>query len=115
MEKKQSEICLEVLRRFHKAGILKDLILVGSWCVYIYKDYFSSNSSIEHAALKTRDLDFLIDKPSTLKNRVDIPALLEDLGFVSIFKGHKGYIKLDHPELILEFLVPEKGRGSDKP
>lgn len=26
-----------------------------------------------------------------------------------------GYIKLDHPELILEFLVPEKGKGIDKP
>jgi len=115
VEKKQSEICLEVLRRFHKAGILADFIIIGSWCVYFYKDYFSDSPAIQHAALKTRDLDFLIDKPSKLKYRADIPKLLEDLGFVSVFKGSKGYIKLDHPELILEFLVPEKGRGSDKP
>ena len=28
MEKKQSELCLEILRRFHKTGILDDLILL---------------------------------------------------------------------------------------
>ena len=27
----------------------------------------------------------------------------------------KGYIKLIHPELIVEFLVPERGKGSGKP
>ena len=27
----------------------------------------------------------------------------------------KGWIKLSHPELIIEFLVPERGKGSDKP
>ncbi|MBI4708278.1 MAG: hypothetical protein HY761_10215, partial [Candidatus Omnitrophica bacterium] len=46
---------------------------------------------------------------------VNIVELLKDLGFVASFKGSKGYIKLDHPDLILEFLVPEKGRGTDKP
>jgi hypothetical protein len=46
---------------------------------------------------------------------VDIPALVQDLGFVSTFKGGKGYLKLDHPDLIIEFLVPEKGRGANKP
>ena len=29
--------------------------------------------------------------------------------------GSAGYIRLEHPELIVEFLVPERGRGSDKP
>lgn len=46
---------------------------------------------------------------------MDIPLLLKDLGFVVSFQGDKGYIRLDHPDLMLEFLVPEKGRGSDKP
>jgi len=45
---------------------------------------------------------------------VDVPALLEDLGFVIDF--HRGgYIRLIHPELIVEFLVPELGRGVDHP
>lgn len=115
MEKKQSELCLEILRRFYNAGILKDFILIGSWCVYFYKDYFSNTPFIDQFTIKTRDLDFLIDKPTMLKRKVNIPELLKDLGFVVSLKGSKGYIKLDHPELILEFLVPEKGKGTDKP
>ncbi len=115
MEKKQSDLCLEILRRFHKAGILDDLILIGSWCIYFYKDYFSSTPYIDQATIKTRDIDFLIDVPSKIKVNVNIPELLNDLGFVTIYKGSKSYIKLDHPELILEFLVPEKGKGTDKP
>ena len=115
MEKKQSELCLEILRRFHKAGILDDLILIGSWCIYFYKEYFSNISYIDQTTIRTRDIDFLIDKPAKLKHTVNIPELLKDLGFVTIFKGREGYLKLDHPDLMLEFLVPEKGKGTDKP
>lgn len=115
MEKKQFELCLEILRRFNKAGILKDFILIGSWCVYFYKDYFTDVPYIDQATIKTRDIDFLINNPSSIRQEVDVPTLLKDLGFVTTFKGTKGYLKLDHPDLLLEFLVPEKGRGTDKP
>ena len=115
MEKKQYEICLEVLRRFHKAGILNNFILVGSWCVYFYRDYFSGSKYLDYDAIKTRDLDFLINDPKNIRHEVDVPALLKDLGFVIGFKGTDGYIKLDHPELIIEFLIPEKGKGTAKP
>jgi hypothetical protein len=115
VEKKQYDLCLEILRRFSAAGILNDFILIGSWCVYFYKDYFSGAAYIDHIALRTRDLDFLIDKPIKIKQAVDVPELLKDLGFVTVFRGDKGYIKLDHPDLIVEFLVPERGKGIDKP
>jgi len=115
VEKKQSELCLEVLRRLHKVGVLDDFILIGSWCLYFYKDYFRNTPYIDQAVIKTRDLDFLVHEPAKLKRKVNIPELLKDLGYVTIFKGSEGYIKLDHPDLILEFLVPEKGRGTDKP
>lgn len=113
MEKKQYELCLEVLSRFQKSGILKGFILIGSWAAYFYKDYFGQVPY--HFALKTRDMDFLINEPVRFIREVNIPELLKDLGFVTVFKGTKGYIKLDHPDLILEFLIPEKGKGSDKP
>jgi len=72
-------------------------------------------SYIDQTTIRTRDIDFLIDKPAKIKHSVNIPELLKDLGFVTIFKGSRGYIKLDHPDLILEFLVPERGKGIDKP
>jgi hypothetical protein len=115
VEKKQSDLCLEILRRFHKEGILDDLILIGSWCIYFYKEYFNNLSYIDQAAIRTRDIDFLIDKPAKIKHAVNIPELLQDLGFVTILKGREGYVKLDHPDLMLEFLVPERGKGVDKP
>ncbi len=115
MEKKQRELCLEILRRFNKAGILKDIILIGSWSAYFYNEYFAGTSYLDRAALKTRDIDFLIHDPAKIRHEVNVPELLHDLGFVIIYKGNKGYIKLEHPDLLLEFLVLEKGRGIDKP
>ncbi len=115
MEKKQFELCREILRRFNKVGILKDFILIGSWSAYFYKEYFTGTSYLDRAALKTRDIDFLINNPAAIKHEVNVPELLRDLGFIIIYKGNKGYIKLEHPDLLLEFLVLEKGRGIDKP
>ena len=115
MEKKQYDLCRAILGRFHKAGILDDIILVGSWCVYFYQDYFTGVPYLDQATIKTRDIDFLINQPSKIGREVNIPELLKDLGFIIDYKGRQGYIKLDHPELIVEFLVPEKGRGIDKP
>ncbi len=115
MEKKQYELCLEILRRFNKAGILKNFILIGSWSAYFYNEYFSGTPYLDRAALKTRDIDFLIDNPAKIRHDVSVPELLSDLGFVVIHKGSRGYIKLEHPDLLLEFLVLEKGRGTDKP
>ena len=113
MEKNQYDLCIEVLKRLEKAGVLKDVILIGSWCIPFYKDYFGS---VRYpATIKTRDVDFLVPTPSKTKARTDIPKLLKDLGFIVGFKGSEGYIQLEHSDLIIEFLVPEKGRGLDKP
>ncbi|MCX6354177.1 MAG: GSU2403 family nucleotidyltransferase fold protein [Candidatus Aureabacteria bacterium] len=114
MEKKQYDLCFEILRRFSRTHLLDDFILIGSWCVVFYKDYFASHPFIDHAVLRTRDMDFLIATPHKMLAEVDIPLLLKDLGYVKVFKTEKGYMKLAHPDLMLEFLVPEKGRGMDK-
>ena len=101
MEKKQSDLCLEILRRFHKTGILDDLILIGSWCVYFYKDYFLGTPYIDQATIKTRDIDFLVDSPSRIKRDVNIPELLKDLGFVTIYRGkEKIYTKEEFLEAL---------------
>ena len=113
MEKSQYDLCIEVLRRLDKAGILKDIVLVGSWCTLFYKKFFSGKKYM--TSLATRDMDLLIPQPRTIKAKVDVAELLKDLGFVVGFTGSQGYIRLEHPQLIVEFLVPERGKGSDKP
>ncbi|MDH4202794.1 MAG: nucleotidyltransferase domain-containing protein [Phycisphaerae bacterium] len=113
MEQSQSDLCIEVLRRLDKAGLLKDIILVGSWCTLFYKDFFGDQEYM--TPLVTRDMDLFIPHPRAIRTKTDVAELLKDIGFVVGFTGSQGYIRLEHPQLIVEFLVPEKGRGSDKP
>ena len=113
VEKSQYDLCVEVLLRLDKADILKNIILVGSWCTFFYRDYFAGTRYI--TSLKTRDMDLLIPRPGDIKVKIDIAELLKDLGFVVGFTGSQGYIRLEHPQLIVEFLVPERGRASNKP
>lgn len=113
MEKKQYELCLDVFRRLNREGLLDDIILIGSWCMPFYKEYFSGVKYL--STIKTRDVDFLVPYPNKIRVNVDIHELLKDLGFVIGYKGSKGYMKLEHPDLVIEFLSPEKGRGTDSP
>lgn len=105
------DLVLEVLRRLDKAGVLQGMVLVGSWCVHFYKGYFGGAAL---SAIRTRDMDFLIPTPPKIKGEVHVAELLRDLGFITEFHGD-GSISLSHPELIIDFLVAERGRGADKP
>lgn len=113
MEKKQYDLCLAVLRRLHDAGVLDGMIMIGSWCIPFYEGYFAEVKY--RKAIRTRDVDFLIPSPNVFKKVVNLPELLKDLGFVIGYNGSRGYIKLEHPELMVEFLVPERGKGTNRP
>ena len=113
MRSEQFELCLATLRRLQKSGVLQELVLIGSWCLPVYGAYFRGVGQIY--AVKTRDMDFLVPPTAKFRGTVHIPDLLKDLGFITGFHGDKGYMFLQHPELMIEFLTPERGRGSDKP
>jgi len=112
MEARKVNLLVKVLRVLEKEGVLKDLVVGGSWCLYFYKYYFNKKRAI--ATLRTRDIDFIVPEPKLLKGNIDLPELLKSLGFVIDFQGRGGFIRLVHPEFFIEFLVPEKGRGSNK-
>jgi len=65
--------------------------------------------------LRTRDLEFLIPIPPRFEKKTDLQELFEDLGFLVDYKGDAGHIVFQHPDLILEFLVPARGRDTGKP
>ncbi|MDP6491006.1 MAG: GSU2403 family nucleotidyltransferase fold protein [Kiritimatiellia bacterium] len=113
MEKKKYEIFCEVLRRLKREGILDRILLVGSWCTLLYQDYFKDKGVLP--TLRTRDMEFLFPIPLRLDKKTDLYELLKDLGFLLDFKGERGVIVFQHPELILEFLAPARGRDSDEP
>ena len=108
MEKKNN-LFLNTLNALYDAGVLEDIILIGSWCHYFYRIYFSNAEEIP--LLRTLDIDFLIPNPSKIYKDVNIPDILKNLDFVSSHDYLTGYTKYVHPELELEFLIPELGRG----
>lgn len=113
MQRKQTNLLIKVLTLLQQEGLLDHLIVAGSWCIYFYKYYYNKRQPI--ATLRTRDIDFFIPAPKAIKIEIDLPELLEGLGFIIDFQGRAGYIRFVHPELFIEFLVSEKGRPINKP
>jgi len=108
----QQKLVVEILRCLGNAGILSEVLLIGSWCAAFYKDYFKG---VEYyPRIKTRDIDFLVKNRPRFPKEIDIEDLLKPLGFDIEFFG-KGYMKLESDELLLEFIVHEAGRPTDKP
>jgi hypothetical protein len=107
--KRKSNLFLNTLNILGKAGVLEDIILIGSWCHYFYKVYFSNAQEIP--LLRTLDIDFLIPNPPKIHKDVNIPEILETLDFVPSHDYLTGYTKYVHPELELEFLIADLGRG----
>jgi len=113
MGKKSSDFCLGILKRLNDAGVLENIILIGSWSIYFYKYYFNSKSY--SSFIRTTDIDFLVPLPVRFSLEVNTFELVKDLGFIESHRGSRGYIVLEHPDLSIEFLVADRGRGLDKP
>lgn len=98
---------INVLKKFQKAGMLNDFVLIGSWCLYFYKEYFINSEF--NPTIRTKDLDLLTPSPTKISKKVDLWVLLKENGFLVTFDNN-GYLRLEHPELMIEFLVMEKGK-----
>jgi hypothetical protein len=110
---KEHDLFLVILAKLDKEEVLRDIILIGGWCPLVYKEYFGN--PVEISMQRTADLDFLIPNPPRIHKDVDVSLILEGLGFDKKLSLLDGYEKYVHPDLEVEFLTPEKGRGRDKP
>jgi len=102
-----------VLKKLQNAGALQHLILAGSWCQYFYRILFAGAAEIP--LLRTTDIDFLIPNPPGVKQPVDVSKILIELGFDEQLDYKTGLVKYVHPDLEIQFLTPERGRGQDTP
>ncbi len=110
----QSDFLSAVLKALDKSGALEDIILIGSWCQYFYRIYFDQPHRIP--AVRTMDVDFLIPNPPGIRKEINVPEILKKLDFIPAGDYPSGYTKYVHPELELDFLIPDLGRGrGDKP
>jgi hypothetical protein len=107
--REKSNLFLAVLKELDKSGALEDIILIGSWCQYFYRIYFGDAFRIP--AVRTMDIDFLIPNPPRIKKDINVPEILRALDFIPAHDYPAGYTKYVHPELELDFLIPDLGRG----
>jgi hypothetical protein len=99
----------KILKVFHDNNLFEEGVeLVGSWCFQLYKIHLGAKDF----PLRTQDIDFLIPNPFRGKEHSDFIKQIEELGFSVDF--HKdGSLFFWNSELKIEFITPEKGRGSE--
>lgn len=102
----------EVLQTFQEAGILKDLVLIGSWCCHFYISYFGRAYYVP--SIQTLDLDLLIPDHRSLQRPISVDDLLKTIEFESEHT-YSGWLRFIHPDLRVEFLVPRLGPQADDP
>lgn len=107
--KRKSNLFIATLNALYKSGALEDIILIGGWCHHFYRIYF--NNAPEIPVVRTLDIDFLIPNPPKIHREVNIPNILNSLDFIPAHDYITGYTKYVHPELEVEFLIPDLGRG----
>lgn len=96
----------EILRLFSQHKI--HALLIGSYCLPAYKDAFK----MKLPTIRTQDVDFLVPQPYKGK-RADLESILADLGF-SLGFNSDGSNYFTNGVFQIDFLTPEKGKGSDK-
>ena len=106
------EIFVKLLRALDTAGLLPGLIVVGGWSQIVYRKYFQNPPEL--SPLRTADLDILIPRPPRFSRPQQVGKVLMELGYEEELAGD-GSTHYVSKDLNVEFLIPEIGRGSDKP
>jgi hypothetical protein len=73
------DLLYSVLSALHKAGVLKDCVLIGSWCQDFYRHLVGN--PIQIPAATTTDADLLVPKRMKFKQNIDIVKIMELNGF----------------------------------
>ncbi len=97
-----------IIEELHEKGVLKKLVLVGSWCTHYYRDMFERGYETI-PVLRTTDIDFMIPSPHRINKKVNVHEILIQMKLRPEFHTFSGLVKYRHPELNVEFLTPEKG------
>lgn len=98
------DLLVKIIGDLQDAGILKHLVLVGSWCQDFYRYQFGNPPQIP--ATKTMDADILIPRRMPRVNpTVDIVAIMKINDFIFEIGPQSGLYKFNHPMLKVEFLT----------
>lgn len=108
----QQKEVLNLLKVLSDNQILDHIILAGSWAEYVYaQSGLLPGFSLE---LRTIDIDFLIKNIKKPTEPISIPSIASQNGYSVAHDVLMGTTKLFSPGgLEIEFLIPQKGKGSN--
>jgi len=97
----------KILKVFAGLGLWADGVeLIGSWSFLLYQRHLG----VRPLPLRTQDVDFLLPWPYPSGRTVALSSALSELDFRSVTTA-TGAMYFAHPDLKIEFLVPERGKG----
>jgi hypothetical protein len=74
VDKNQYDLFLETLRRLDKVGVLSKVVLIGSWCLPLYRDHYSGINVPYYDEHQLRKFKMLT--PTYASRKSDIPEFL---------------------------------------
>ena len=106
-----TDLFQSILEVFGRLGLWDDGVeLIGSWSFLLYQHHCGAPPY----PLRTQDVDFLVPRLYPKREAVDLAGALAPLGFQVDFSP-RGVIHFVHPDLKIDFLPPERGKGDDAP
>jgi len=110
MDIEQEKEFWNIIEAFKAEGLLRYVMLIGSWAEYIYQDCIKSGFK---ANLRTTDVDFLYKNLHQPKDKnINIIKALEDKGFLYRQNRNSGVAKFIKEDVLdIEFLIRVLGKG----
>lgn len=100
------------IKLLHDNDLLEHVIVIGSWCEYIYAqggvlpDY--------SAMIRTLDIDFLVKNMRKPTEKVNLSTIAQENGYTVDYDVMNETTKIYTPDLMeIEFLIEQKGSGVD--
>ena len=109
---RNKESLLKVLAALDENKVLQYVILIGSWAEFLYGEVSLLEGFSSYG--KTTDMDFLIRNLRKPSKKINITESMEKAGFVYQADYLTGNSKFINDELEIEFLICQKGDGSQE-
>ena len=112
MEEMNYQAFWKFIKLLHDNDLLEHVIVIGSWCEYIYAqggvlpDY--------SAMIRTLDIDFLVKNMRKPTDKVNLSTIAQENGYTVFFFNDTATTEIYTPDLMeIEFLIEQKGSGVD--
>lgn len=109
---KKLEVLHTILKDLQDCGVLKHVVLVGSWCQELYRHHLPDSYQIP--ATRTMDADILIPRRLKLSPPVNLHEIFKKRKFISQTHYQSGFVKFIHRELTFEFLTDAGAKPGEK-